>query len=93
MSFLDPDILTIPPETCDVLHGRYHDYKMARFGCSIDDGCIAVVDSECDRIGPFQLCDKKRLKEGTKRPICNYPSLKNKGRSFNHIPESDVLSI
>ena len=64
---------------------------MAKFGCSLDDGCIAVVDKGCDQIGPFQLCEKKRLKDETKSATCNHSFLKNKGRTIPHIAKTDVI--
>ena len=64
---------------------------MAKFGCSLDDGCIAVVDKGCDQIGPFQLCEKKRLKDETKSATCNHPFLKNQGRTIPHIAKTDVI--
>ena len=66
---------------------------MAKFGCSLDDGCIAVVDKGCDQIGPFQLCEKKRLKDETKSTTCNHPFLKNQGRTIPHIAKTDVIII
>ena len=74
-----------------MLYGKYHDYKIAKFGCSLDDGCIAVVDKGCDRIGPFQLCEKKRLKENTKPAICNHPHLNDKGRKIPHLANSYIF--
>lgn len=84
---------TIPPETCAVLHGKYHDYKIAKFGCHLDDGCIAVVDKGCDRIGPFQLCDKKRWREGKQTAICQHPPLNYKGRMIPHMAKLISLKI
>lgn len=66
---------------------------MAKFGCSLDDGCIAVVDKGCDQIGPFQLCGKKRLKDETKSVTCNHPFLNNQGRTIPHIAKTDVIII
>ena len=76
-----------------MLYGKYHEYKIAKFGCSLDDGCIAVVDKGCDQIGPFQLCEKKRLKDETKPATCNHPFLKNQGRTTPHIAKTDVIII
>ena len=74
-----------------MLYGKYHDYKIAKFGCSLDDGCIAVVDKGCDHIGPFQLCGKKRLRDETKPALCNHPFLENKGRRIPHIAKTDFF--
>ena len=43
-------------------YNNYHYLSFAEFACEKDTNCIGIIDDNCDRDGPFQLCKNGYIK-------------------------------